>query len=391
VLRFTIQCIISHAARAIECKLNCAALCRQLWSKGVRVIAADLRIAKRPPFSKSDWLQSVASSGLPGTTAGGTGVGEGDVKDVIAHLLAAEGRAQEHIARGSVTAKRMTLVFRGMASLALADFTGEPVRVGGGATVVTDVVAPVPLTVADVIQTCRQAMAAYNSGSIVPLPDYLARIQTAGLVPTAAVPRSATRSAVAKGPSRGAKRGGSAAAPTVPDQVAESKLFVARLLEQVHDFGDASPLLLQVSVTLDSEDGEARVLIAKDKSKDSRTYEVGSLFHTLNFGLCLSYCITHSATSSLYPVNMSHSHLSLSPSPGRMVRLVRGKTYIFAERHTYLRKDIHICGKTYIFAEKHTYLRKDIHICGKTYIFAERQYIFAERHTYLRKDIHICR
>jgi len=131
-----------------------------------------------------------------------------------------------------------------------------------------------------------------SSGSTAPLPDYLARIQTAGLVPTAAVPRSATRSAVAKGSSRGAKGGGSAAAPTVPDQVAESKLFVTRLLEQVHNFGDTGPLLLQVSVTLDSEDGEARVLVVTDKSKDSRTYEVGSLFHTLNFGLCLSYCIT---------------------------------------------------------------------------------------------------
>ena len=205
----------------------------------------------------------------------------GDVRDVIAHLLAAEGRAQEHIARGSVTAKRMTLIFRGMASLELADFTGKPVHVRGGATAV-------PRTVAGVMQTCRQAMAAYESGSTAPLPDYLARIQTVGLVPTATVTRSATRSAVAKGPSRGAKSGGSAAAPTVPDQVAESKLFVTRLLEQLHNLGDASPLLLQVSVTLGSEDGEARVLVATDKSKDSRTYEVGSLFHTPGFGFRLS-------------------------------------------------------------------------------------------------------
>jgi len=160
----------------------------------VRVIAADLRIAKRPAFSKSDWLQSVASSGLPGATVGGSVGDGGDVRDVIAHLLAAEGRAQEHIARGSVTAKRMTLIFRGMASLELADFTGKPVHVRGGATAV-------PRTVAGVMQTCRQAMSAYESGSTAPLPDYLARIQTAGLVPTAAVTRSATRSAVAKGPS----------------------------------------------------------------------------------------------------------------------------------------------------------------------------------------------
>jgi len=238
------------------------------------VIAADLRILKRPSFSKSDWLQSVASSGLSGTTAGGSVVGGGDVRDVIAHLLAAEGRAQEHIARGSVTAKRMTLIFRGMSSLQLDDFS-EPAVV-------------VKRTVARVIQTCRQAMAAYELGSTTPLTGFLAQIQAESHVPTAAVTRSATRSAVAKGPSRGAKRGGSAAAPTVSDQVAESKLFVTRLLEQVHDFGDASPLLLQVSVTLDSEDGEARVLVATDKSKDSRTYEVGSLFHTPGFRVCLS-------------------------------------------------------------------------------------------------------
>jgi len=285
---YTIQCIILHAARASEWEMTSAALCRRLWSKGLRVIAADLRIAKRPPFSKSDWLQSVASSGLPGATAGGSGGGGGDVRDAIAHLLAAEGRAHEHMPLRSVTAKRMTLIFRGMASLELADFPGGPVRVGGGTAVVPDVVVTVPITVAGVIQTCRQAMAAYGSGSIAPLPDYLARIQTASLVPTATVTRSATRSAVAKGPSRGAKRGGSAAAPTVPDQVAERKLFVTRLLEQVHDFGDASPLLLRVSVTLGSEDGEARVLVATDKSKDSRTYEVGSLFHTPGFGFRLS-------------------------------------------------------------------------------------------------------
>jgi len=241
----------------------------------VRVIAADLRFTKRPPFSRSDWLQRVASSGLPGATAGGSGGGERDVRDVIAHLLAAEGRAHENMPLRSVTAKRMTLIFCGMASLELADFTGEPVSVGVG-----PVPVPVPAikrTFEGLMQTCRQAMAALESGSITALPDDLARIQTAGLVPVAVVPRLATRSAVAKGHSRGAKRGGSAAAPTVPDQVAESKLFVTRLLEQVHDFGEASPLLLQVVVTLDSEDGEALVLDVKHKRKDSRTYEVGIL------------------------------------------------------------------------------------------------------------------
>ena len=145
-------------------------------------------------------------------------------------------------------------------------------------------------------------------------------------VPTAAVTRSATRSAVAKGSSRGAKRGGSAAAPTVSDQVAESKLFVTRLLEQVHDFGDASPLLLQVSVTLDSEDGEARVLVATDKSKDSRTYEVGSLFHTvwllpfvLHHTLLHLSCVSHHTTSPPRP--------SLRLSPGRTVGLACRKIY----------------------------------------------------------------
>ena len=68
-------------------------------------------------------------------------VGGGNVRDVIAHLLAAEGKAQEHIARGSVTAKRMTLIFRGMSSLQLDDFS-EPAVV-------------VKRTVARVIQTCR--------------------------------------------------------------------------------------------------------------------------------------------------------------------------------------------------------------------------------------------
>jgi len=42
----------------------------------------------------------------------------------------------------------------------------------------------------------------------------------------------------AKGTSRGAKRGSSATAPKVPDQVVENKLFVTWLLEQVHDFGE---------------------------------------------------------------------------------------------------------------------------------------------------------
>jgi len=94
----------------------------------VRVIAADLRFTKRPPFSKLDWLQSVASSGLPGATAGGSGGGGGGVRDVIAHLLAAEGRAHENMPLRSVTAKRTTLIFRGMASLELADLIRKPVH-----------------------------------------------------------------------------------------------------------------------------------------------------------------------------------------------------------------------------------------------------------------------
>ena len=54
----------------------------------------------------------------------------------------------------SVTAKRMTLIFRGMASLELADFPGGPVRVWGGTAVVPDVFVTVTITVAGVIQTC---------------------------------------------------------------------------------------------------------------------------------------------------------------------------------------------------------------------------------------------
>ena len=148
-----------------------------------------------------------------------------------------------------------------------------------------------PRTAENVMQTCRQAMSVYESGSAVALAGYFTRIQAAGLVPTAAVPRSDTGSAVVWGPSRGAKRGGSAAVPTVPDQVAESKFFVTRLLEQVHDLGEGSPLLLQNSVTLDSGDGKACVLVVKHKRKDSRTYEVGALLHTLEFPFicpCLS-------------------------------------------------------------------------------------------------------
>ena len=159
------------------------------------MIAADLRILKRPSFSKSDWQQSVASSGLSGTTAGETRVGGRDVKDVIAHLIAAEGRVQEHIALGSVTAKRMTLIFRGLASLQLADFP-EPVVV-------------VKRTVARVIQTCLQAMAAYELGSTTPLTGFLAQIQAESHDDTVAGTRSATRSAVAKGAvTKGPSRGG---------------------------------------------------------------------------------------------------------------------------------------------------------------------------------------
>jgi len=92
------------------------------------VISAAFRFTNRPLFSKLAGRKGVAAAGPRGGRAGGGGGGGGGVRDVIAHLLAAEGRAHENMPLRSVTAKRTTLIFRGMASLELADLIRKPVH-----------------------------------------------------------------------------------------------------------------------------------------------------------------------------------------------------------------------------------------------------------------------
>lgn len=130
--------------------------------------------------------------------------------------------------------------------------------------------ATMPRTVAVVMQTCQHAMAEYELDSTAGLAGYCVQIQAADLAPTAAGPRTSTH----PGRRRRATGGGSVVIQRFPDQLAEYNLFVTRVLEQVKDFGDGSPLILQVLVTLDYEDCKARVHDAKNKRKDSSDVRV---------------------------------------------------------------------------------------------------------------------